>query len=397
MGGFKQVDEGHGVRYNKFNPTDSMGGNNLKRTNIIGLLSGFLVFVVLGACGPLAPAELSEEDFAATVDAMVAATFTAEANLAATVDVAVEATKVAEPELTTTASAAVAATSPAEADLTATASAAPQEQPPVVPTEAPPTPTVDTSTLSEEELAALIDAAVAEAVTATEAATTAMDAVASDGTITVEETVTVEVVLVGAEEAVALAEALIVTYYDLYGAYASETLGTLEEVEEDLNTIAEGVELMLQMLEQGSEVASAALEQIQAAVGVANASAAEIRAQSDGWFEALQIELDNRAAAALAVQATEIATDRQGAIQSAFAYVETVRAALADSVISQGELSAIALAGANASAGLKAQGGPQLQNLAGSIDALTAQIARGELPQAKGSLGALESSVPRRP
>lgn len=194
-----------------------------------------------------------------------------------------------------------------------------------------------------------------------------------------------------------MAEALITAYYDLYGAYASETLGTLEEIEEDLNTIAEGIELMMQILEQGDEVASAAIEQILAAVEAANVSATEIQAQSEGWLGALQAELENRAAAALAVQPAEIATDRQGAIQSALAYVETVRSSLADNVISQGELSAIALAGANASASIRAQGGSQLQNLAGSIDALTAQIARGQLPQAKGSLSALEASVPRRP
>lgn len=362
----------------------------MKRTNVIALMSGLLIFAVFAACNPLAPAELSEEDFAATVDAIVAATFTAEANLAATVDAAVETTKAAETELTATASA-------AEAGPTATATVAAEQQPPVVPTEAPSTPTVDTSTLSEAELAALIDAAIAEAVAATEAATTVMAAAASDGTITAEETVTVEVVLVGAEEAIALAEALIVAYYDIYGAYASETLGTLEEIEEDLNTIAEGIELMLQMVEQGSEAASAAIGQIQAAVGAANGSAAEIQAQVGGWQEALRAERENRTAAALSVQPTEIATNRKDAIQNTLKYVETVRASLADNTISREELSAISLAGANASAGLRAQGAPQLQDLAGSIDALTAQIARGELPQAKGSLDALESSVPRRP
>jgi len=372
----------------------------LKTTNIITLLSGFLILAVFGACGPLAPVggpALSEEDVAATVNAMVEATNTAEANLAATVNAAVEATHAVEAGFTATASAAVEITSPGEAGPTATASAVAQEQPPAVPTEAPPTPTVDPSTLSEEELAALIDAAVAEAVAATEEATTATDAAASDGTITYDETVTVEVVLVGAEEAIAAAESLIAAYDDLYGAYASESLSTLEEIEEDLNTIAEGVELMMQILEQGDEVASAAIEQILAAVQAADVSAAEIQAQSEGWLEALQAELENRAAAALAVQATEIATDRQDAIQSALKYIETVRSSLADNTISREELSAISLAGANASAGLRAQGGPQLQNLAGSIDALTTQIARGQLPQAKGSLGALEASVPRRP
>jgi len=368
----------------------------MRPRNIIALVSGFLILVIFGACGPLSPA-MSEEDVAATVNAAVEATRTAEANLAATVNAAVEATRVVEAGLTATVSAAE-ATSSAEAVPTATVGAVVQEQQPTaVPVEAPPTPTVDASTLSEEELAALIDAAVAEAVAATAGATTAVDAAASDGTITYDETVTVEVVLVGAEEAVATAEALIEAYYGMYGAYASETLGTLEEIEEDLNAIAEGVEFMVQTLEQGSEAASAAIGQIQAAVQAANGNAAEIQAQAGDWLGALQAERENRAAAALAVQSTEVATDRQGAIQSALKYVETVRSSLADNAVSREEMSAIALDGANASASIRAQGGPQLQNLAGSIDALTTQIARGELPQAKGNLGALEASVPRRP
>jgi len=368
----------------------------MQTKNIIALMSGFLVFAIFGACGPLAPA-VSEEDVAATVNAAVGATNTAQANLAATVSAAVEATRAVEADLTATASAALEATSIAQVVPTATAIPAAPEQPTVAPVQAPPTPPVDTSTLSEEELAALIDAAVAEAVAATTEATTAMTAATSDGTISSEETVNMNVTLAGTEEAIATAEALIMAYSDIYGAYASETLSTLEEIEEDLNTIAEGVELMMQILEQGDEVASAAIQQILAAVEVANVSAAEIQAQSEGWLETLQAELENRAAAALAVQPTNIATDRQGAIQSVSQYLETVRSSLADNRISQGELSAISQAGANASASIRAQGGPQLQNLAGSIDAMTRQIARGEVPQAKGNLSALEASVPRRP
>jgi hypothetical protein len=99
----------------------------------------------------------------------------------------------------------------------------------------------------------------------------------------------------------------------------------------------------------------------------------------------------------LAVQATEIATNRVEALQSAAQYVESVRSALADQYISPQELSAIAQSGANASAGLEAYGGAQLQNLVASIDALTAQLARGQWPQAQLNLGALESALPSRP
>jgi DNA repair exonuclease SbcCD ATPase subunit len=256
---------------------------------------------------------------------------------------------------------------------------------------------VDTSTMSEEELAAAIEAAVAEAMVATQAATAATTTATGDGAVSGDETVTVEVSVAGAEEAIALAEALIAAYDETYGAYASETLATLDEIEGDLEAIAESTETIAGILEEGSEAASAAVAELQAAAAAASANAAQAQAQAQNWQATLQAELESRAANALATQPSQVAGDRQAAIQSALGYVETVRTGLADGAISQGELSQIAQAGANASAGIKAQGGPQLQPVAGSIENLTAQIARGELPQAKGNLDALDASLPRRP
>ena len=66
---------------------------------------------------------------------------------------------------------------------------------------------------------------------------------------------------------------------------------------------------------------------------------------------------------------------------------------LADNTISSAELANIAQLGANASASLNAQGGPQLQQLSGSINDITAQLARGQAPQAQANLGNLEASL----
>jgi hypothetical protein len=55
------------------------------------------------------------------------------------------------------------------------------------------------------------------------------------------------------------------------------------------------------------------------------------------------------------------------------------------------------LAGANAVAGLSKNGGTQFQGLATSINNTTKQVARGELPKAKSSLGALEQSAKSLP
>jgi hypothetical protein len=250
--------------------------------------------------------------------------------------------------------------------------------------------------MSEEELAAAIDAAVAEAVAAADEVATATTAAAMDGSVTTEETVTVEVVLSGAEEAIALAEALISAYGQTYGAYAAEVLDTLEDIENELEAIAESTEEVAGILEQGTEAATAAIAQIQAAASAASATAAQLQTRLQDWGETLEIERGNRAATAIATQPSHIAADRPEAIQNTLDYIETVRAGLADGAISSGELTAIAQKGANASAGIRAYGGPQLNGVADSIDALTGQIARGDLPQAQTDLNALQHSLPGR-
>jgi hypothetical protein len=167
-------------------------------------------------------------------------------------------------------------------------------------------------------------------------------------------------------------------------------------MEDDLTVMAENSQAIAATLEQGSEAATAAIAKIKAAADAANASATQAQAQSKGWLAKVQGELANRASGALATQPTEIAADRQGALQSAAKYLETVRAGLADGKVSPAELTQIAQSGANASASIKAHGGPQLQNLAGSIDGITQQVARGELPQAKKGVDGLAGSLPGR-
>ena len=250
--------------------------------------------------------------------------------------------------------------------------------------------------MSEEELAAAIDAAVTAAVAATQRVTTATTTASSDSTLSAEEMVSVQVTFTNAEAAIALAESLIGTYSQVYGEYASETLTTLQAIEADLAVMAENSQAIAATLEQGSEAASAALVKIKAAADAANASAAQVQANSKGWLTKVQGELETRAAGALAAQPTEIAADRQGALQSAAKYLETARAGLADGKVSPAELTQIAQSGANASASIKAQGGPQLQALAGSIDGITQQVARGNVPQARKGVDGLAGSLPGR-
>jgi hypothetical protein len=122
-----------------------------------------------------------------------------------------------------------------------------------------------------------------------------------------------------------------------------------------------------------------------------------LQQQATVWPAAVEAELTQRANAAMAVQATEIAESRAAAILSAYDYIEITREALSDQRLSSAELNAVAQTGANAVASLSAQGGAQLQGLADKVSQITTGVARGEIPQMGAQLQTLEGSLPARP
>ncbi|OQY18783.1 MAG: hypothetical protein B6I35_12540 [Anaerolineaceae bacterium 4572_32.2] len=320
-------------------------------------------------------------------------------NVQATVDAAVEATRKAEESQAATIEASVAATQSAAAAAQTPTEAA-QEQ--LTPT---PTPSSEEYTsMSEEELAALIDKAVNEAVAATEEAAAETESATTDGSLSQEEVQAIEETLALAEEAIALAEELIYVYSDLYVALAQEALVVLQETEqllaETTKLIAAITEILIdvdQILDQGAQVTPETIDELAALAEAAEANAAKIQTQYATWFDDLLAEFDERAAAALAIPPTEIATNRREAINSAYDYIEAVTSSLADNKISAQELSALTQAGANASASLKAQGGPQLQNLVASLNDITAKIVQGQLPDIQGLLATLQAALPAPP
>ncbi|MFQ6100821.1 MAG: hypothetical protein ACE5OS_06250 [Anaerolineae bacterium] len=334
----------------------------MNRNSILTLAVSLLIIAAV-ACGTASPT--ATPDTQATIGVAIAATSTAQAGVQATIDAAVQATSTALPTRT---------------------------------------PSAEYVTMTEEELAALIDQAVAEATAATQECSTTTTETTADGTVTQEEADALETYVTDAEEAIAYAEELIYAYYDLYGELATETITLLQAIEEDLTVLAEDiatVNAMLQeintALEQGLAVAEESITQLEATAQAASTRAAEIQPQAQSWLQDLQAELESRAATALSIQPDNIPADRQAALQAAFDYVDGVRQALDDDRISQAELADIAQLGANASAGLNAHGGSQLQRLSGSINDITGQIARGQMPQARANVGNLEASLGTRP
>ncbi len=338
------------------------------KSSVAIVLALFAIFSLIGCQGKSTP------DTAATVSAAVNATTAAQANMQATVDAAVQATTAAQPTATGAVPTLAAAT-PKPAGPAATA--------------APP---VNYVAMTEQDLAALIDQSVEAAVAATTAATTAETTAASDGTLTTEEVAAMLAAATTAQSEIDQAMALAQAYYGLYADVSSETLATLQAIEQDLNSMSQSMAQMTQILSEGQATAQAALVQLQAAAAQASSTAQTIQTKVQNWSGAVKAEIDQRANTALNVKPTNVPTDLKGTAQSVSTYISAVHSALGDNKITKTELNTISLDGANAVAGLNAHGGSQFQGLSGSINNVTNQIARGETQNAKSSLGGLEQS-----
>ena len=332
-------------------------------------------------------------------------------NTQATIDAAVAATGVAQTSNQATTDAAVAAAAPSEAAPVSTLPDTVDAQVAADVTALPPPPEIITPisaeqylTMTDEELAILVDQAVTAAAVAAEQSAQAASGATVDKTLTPEEVQTIEMYLAGTDEALAYVDELVSVYTDLYGNLATEAVAELKEIEQTLNGIeentqalTEAVEAVSDSLDQGVELAEETINQIEAAAQAAGAQATEAQAQAQTWLADYQATLDSRIATAVAMPATETATDLKEAVEDALAFFTAGQTALADGRITTAELTEIAQQGANASAGLDASGLPPLQDLAARIEGITTQFARGDVTQAHAQLerfGASLGSLP---
>jgi len=335
----------------------------MKRKALSFVLIAMLVTIPFAACAPSTENTPSVDE---QVQTAVAATATAEAEKNAAINQAVAATVTAMPTMTP------------------------------YPT---PTPLSEEEyyEVSEEELAAMIDEAVNEAVAATESTAAATSSAASDGTMSSEEVYDTAAYVYDAEDAIYYAEELIEIYYDMYGSYADDAVLLLQETEELLNTMNQSLEEMDEILVQGAEAASAAIDNLDEHTDALQEQISETRETREDFMEEFRDALDEREAIFSEINPTEVAPDLNETIEQLHDYVDTVKASLADRKIDREEMNRIAQLGANAKASLQANGGPKLQGLGASIDGITSQLARGEWSKAQTSLGGFEASIPERP
>ena len=308
----------------------------------------------------------------------------------------------ASPDVVNTA---LAATQQSQALAQATVNSASLTAMPMTPT---PGPTVEYVNLTEEELAALIDQAVAEAVSATEQATTAVTYTTTDDAVTTDEVVYVYDYYYYADYYVEYAEDLLAEYYTLYSDLATDMITELNAIESELSqlndtltSIDSSLQEISSTLEQGLAVAEESIAQLEAAAEQAQTNAQELQTQAQDMISVLQAEQQGRVDQLSQIQPNNIPTDKIAALQSAFDFVDFANTAMSDNKLSRDELTNLAQLGKNAQAGFAGFGGtgagPDLTQFSGKFDEITNQLARGQMPQARGNIGQFETSLGSRP
>lgn len=348
---------------------------NLQKLFVVVI--GLFFFTACGGRTEPAPAPVDEVDVQATVDAAIQATATAEAQLQEVVDTAVSA-----------------AVDDAVADaLEATAEAM-----------STPIPPEEIATMSEEELAALIEQIVADAAVATESYADATTQATADNTVTTAEVQTIEIYVYGAEEAIALAEEMLYLYNDLYAdlTYAAindmdALIAELDELNQNLTEIVIVLDEINTTLASGLALAEETIAQLETAAANAMTQAVAAQTQAQAWQQLVQAEIANRTVSLDSIQPQMVAATRQEAINQTVSYLTTVQNAFSDEALSLAELNAIAQMSADTVASLQSQGGPQLQTLAAGIDAATMQMAAGNLNGALVSLNDVNNLVATLP
>ena len=301
---------------------------------------------------------------------------------------------------------AVAGTQMAQALAQATVNSNALTAMPATPT---PGPTVEYVTLTEEELAALIDQAVAEAIAATEQTTTNVYYVTEDDTVTTEEVEYIYEYYYYSDYYVEYAEDLIAEYYALYSDLAYEMIGELNAIEAELNqmndtlsSIDQSLQDISSTLEQGLALAQDTITQLETAAQNTQTNAQELKSDAQDMMSVLQADQQGRLNQISQIQPNNIPTDKLSAMQTAFSFVDFANSALSDNKLTRDELLNLAQLGRNAQAGFQQFGGadvigPDLTQFSGKFDEINQQFARGEISRGRENVNGFETSLGNRP
>ena len=251
-----------------------------------------------------------------------------------------------------------------------------------------------TTGMSEQELAGAAEQAAADAAAATSTAADTMSAVAADGQVSADDVQQVKAAIDRAEQLIGTANSLLENYQDEYAVYAASTQDELQQLTEYLTDIDEELGTLAGALQEGQTSGQALVDALNETADRAGSSSEQLASQASKWAVATTTAIKSQLASAHEAVATQIADTRTGALESAAAYVKALSAAIAaGSQTTQQQLNDVYSAGANAVAGLKAQGG-QLAAIATQVQSLTEKLASGELPQVRTQLAKLQGMLP---
>jgi hypothetical protein len=308
------------------------------------------------------------------------------------------------PNVQATVDAAIAATSQAQLVVQTTVNAAVASIVVAMPPTATPVPPVDPNTLSEEELEAMINQAVNEAVAATTQATAATTQTTSDDALTAEEVAYMEIYVAVANQAIVYAEQLLTAYSQVYGDLAYAALGEVSQMEQELASMSSSISSLDSTLEAvnttiqtGQELAQDTINQLETAAQAASANLPQTQDQVKNWQQHTDKGREDRANQIASIQPDNVPADLQSTIRDAFSFVDQINTALGDGKLNMDELTQIGQLGANISAGFNKHGGVKMQGMSGKVNDITMNLARGQLPKARGGLGDFEKGLGQRP
>lgn len=321
----------------------------MNKSRISIMVIGLTALAVLSACTSNAGVDVE-----ATANAIVAATMTAEAAKAEEIDSAVQATMTAMP----------------------------QETP------------VAVYELTEEELAALIDQAVAEAIAASEEAAAQTVNATSDATVTEQEAADITYVVVSAEDALAYANELVVYYYSLYEGHVDEAITALNEIESELEAINTNLQDIEDILNEGLEAVNNTIDELNQAASDLSERAGQAQTQAQSWMTDFSAAQQAREEALLEMKPNVEANDRSEMVDLVNGFADEIRNALNDGTLAYQEKVAIAQSGANARAALEKFDRLQLQDWNRNIESLVGNVARGDLTTLRDGFASFSANLP---
>jgi hypothetical protein len=189
----------------------------------------------------------------------------------------------------------------------------------------------------------------------------------------------------------------LLAFQEMYGWIVPQSAIKLATLQELITMLKQSLQEVNLDLEQGKELHLGTKGRFDDPYKGISTNAGLLQAQAQSWLVDLEKELSYSLITIKSIQPDNVPVDKIAVFQRASEYIDLVNQTLSSDSLTQEKVLMIIHLGANLAAGLKAHGGVSLQNLALSIDLISASIAQGEFGQAKQALDGFEKGLGNRP